>query len=109
METGTRRRVAGTKVVSHGVEGVDAESNGEGRRERRQVKKIQKAKQASGEEGGKIKEPEEKNTSGRLKKRRIMQEKHRTQIRWNRLWKNDGKRAIRTSNVVIFFAKKEQE
>ena len=36
-----------TKVVSHGLEGVNVDPNGEGRHEREQVKKIQKAKRSA--------------------------------------------------------------
>ena len=45
----------GTKVVSHGMEGVNVDPNGEGRHEREQFKKSRRQSEESGEEGEEIK------------------------------------------------------
>ena len=49
-----------TKVVSHGVEGVHVDPNGEGRHEREQVNNSRRQSEASGEEGEEIKSPRRK-------------------------------------------------
>ena len=46
-----------TKLVSHGVEGVNADPNGEGRHERVQVKTSRRQSEAPGEEGEEVKSP----------------------------------------------------
>ena len=56
---GERRRWK-PKVVSHGVEGVHVDPNGEGRHEREQVKKSIRQSEAPGEVGEEIKSPKRK-------------------------------------------------
>ena len=47
-------------MVSHGVEGVNVDPNGEGRHERVQVKKSKRQSEAPGEEGEEVKSPKRK-------------------------------------------------
>ena len=49
-----------TKVVSHGLEGVNVDPNGEDRHEREQVKKSRRQSEAPGEAGEEIKSPKRK-------------------------------------------------